>query len=101
MTATLVQDGEVVTACSRPVPTEAIVFGNLNDPSSEVASCTRTTAAYGVLLRTEHKAPRPTSRNCVIRPTWPKKITEPPTNRANNGITPAGANGVAKRANNA
>ena len=27
-----VRDGEIQTACQAPVPTEAIVFGNINDP---------------------------------------------------------------------
>jgi len=30
------RDGEVVTACQAVCPTRAIVFGNLNDPQSEV-----------------------------------------------------------------
>jgi molybdopterin-containing oxidoreductase family iron-sulfur binding subunit len=30
----LIRDGEVVTACQAACPTQAIVFGDLNDPSS-------------------------------------------------------------------
>ncbi|MEX0776898.1 MAG: TAT-variant-translocated molybdopterin oxidoreductase [Phycisphaeraceae bacterium] len=30
-------DGEVVTACQAACPTQAIIFGNMNDPSSQVA----------------------------------------------------------------
>jgi Fe-S-cluster-containing dehydrogenase component len=32
-----IRDGEVLTACQAACPTSSIVFGNLNDPASEVA----------------------------------------------------------------
>jgi molybdopterin-containing oxidoreductase family iron-sulfur binding subunit len=32
-----IRDGEIVTACQAVCPTEAIVFGNINDPNSRVA----------------------------------------------------------------
>jgi molybdopterin-containing oxidoreductase family iron-sulfur binding subunit len=32
-----IRDGEIVTACQQVCPTEAIVFGNINDPESRVA----------------------------------------------------------------
>jgi molybdopterin-containing oxidoreductase family iron-sulfur binding subunit len=33
-----VRDGEIKTACEAVCPTNAIVFGNLNDPKSRVAA---------------------------------------------------------------
>lgn len=32
-----IRDGEVVTACQQACPTQAIVFGNINDPKSKVS----------------------------------------------------------------
>jgi MoCo/4Fe-4S cofactor protein with predicted Tat translocation signal len=44
-----VRDGEVVTACQAVCPTEAIVFGNINDPNSRVAKMKATPLSYGLL----------------------------------------------------
>jgi Fe-S-cluster-containing dehydrogenase component/anaerobic selenocysteine-containing dehydrogenase len=41
--------GEVVTACQAACPTRAIVFGNLNDPASEVAQRKASPLNYGLL----------------------------------------------------
>ncbi|MCS7182949.1 MAG: TAT-variant-translocated molybdopterin oxidoreductase [Thermoanaerobaculum sp.] len=43
------RDGEVVPACAQVCPTQAIVFGNLNDATSRVAQLHRDPRAYGVL----------------------------------------------------
>jgi molybdopterin-containing oxidoreductase family iron-sulfur binding subunit len=42
-------DGEVVTACQAACPTQAIVFGNINDPESQVARQKASPLNYGML----------------------------------------------------
>lgn len=44
-----VRDGEVVTACEAVCPTDAIVFGNLNDESSRVTKLHKDHRTYNVL----------------------------------------------------
>jgi molybdopterin-containing oxidoreductase family iron-sulfur binding subunit len=44
-----IQDGEVVTACQAVCPTTAIIFGDLNDPKSQVAHSKTDTRNYGLL----------------------------------------------------
>jgi molybdopterin-containing oxidoreductase family iron-sulfur binding subunit len=44
-----IRDGEVITACQQACPTEAIVFGNINDPESKVAKLKKQQRTYGVL----------------------------------------------------
>lgn len=44
-----IADGEVVTACQAVCPTQAIVFGNLNDPESQVAKRKASPLNYGML----------------------------------------------------
>ena len=43
------RDGEVVTACQAVCPTEAIVFGDINDPNSRVSKLKATDRDYSVL----------------------------------------------------
>ncbi|MBV8437108.1 MAG: TAT-variant-translocated molybdopterin oxidoreductase [Silvibacterium sp.] len=45
----LIRDGEVVTACQQACPTDAIVFGNINDGNSRVAKLKKEERSYGVL----------------------------------------------------
>ncbi|MBI3625951.1 MAG: 4Fe-4S dicluster domain-containing protein [Candidatus Rokubacteria bacterium] len=45
----LVRDGDLETACQQTCPTQAIVFGNLKDPSSRVAKSSRSPRGYHVL----------------------------------------------------
>ena len=44
-----IRDGEVVTACQAACPTRALVFGNINDPSSEVAKLRQEPLNYAML----------------------------------------------------
>lgn len=45
----LVKDGEIKTACQQACSTDAIVFGNLNDPSARVTMVHKNNRAYSVL----------------------------------------------------
>ena len=44
-----IRDGEIVTACESACPTEAIVFGNANDPTSRVAKLKALQRNYSIL----------------------------------------------------
>ena len=44
-----VRDGEIVTACQAVCPTEAIVFGDINDPNSRVSRLKQNERNYSVL----------------------------------------------------
>ena len=44
-----IRDGEVVTACQAACPTRALVFGNINDPASEVARLRQEPLNYAML----------------------------------------------------
>jgi molybdopterin-containing oxidoreductase family iron-sulfur binding subunit len=62
------RDGAVVPACAQTCPTQAIVFGNLADPQSQVAKLHQDPRAYGIL----------TELNTRPRVLYLAKITNPP-----------------------
>jgi molybdopterin-containing oxidoreductase family iron-sulfur binding subunit len=46
---TPIKDGEIKTACQQACPADAITFGNLNDPESEIAKKVKEDRNYGLL----------------------------------------------------
>jgi molybdopterin-containing oxidoreductase family iron-sulfur binding subunit len=62
-----VRDGEVVTACQQACPTEALVFGDLNDPSSRAARMRKEPLEYPLLAEL----------NTRPRTTYLAKLTNP------------------------
>jgi molybdopterin-containing oxidoreductase family iron-sulfur binding subunit len=62
-----IRDGEVVTACQSACPTEAIVFGNVNDPNSRVARLKASSLNYGLLVELNSR-PRTTYMAIVRNP---------------------------------
>ncbi len=45
----LIKDGEIKTACQTACPTQAITFGNINDPEAAVTKLKKEPRNYGVL----------------------------------------------------
>ncbi len=62
-----IRDGEIVTACQQACPTEAIVFGDINDPGSRVARMKADTRNYGILTELNTR-PRTTYLAALTNP---------------------------------
>ncbi|SFS02227.1 quinol:cytochrome c oxidoreductase iron-sulfur protein precursor [Granulicella pectinivorans] len=62
-----IRDGDIVTACQQSCPTNAIIFGNINDPASKVAKLKAAEREYGVLADLNYR-PRTTYTAGVINP---------------------------------
>jgi molybdopterin-containing oxidoreductase family iron-sulfur binding subunit len=60
-----IRDGDVLTACQSACPTEAIVFGNINDPDSRVSRLKANPLNYGLLAELNSR-PR-TSYLAIVR----------------------------------
>ena len=76
-----IQDGEALTACQFACPTEAIVFGDSNDPDSRVAQLKQSPLNYA-LLADLNTRPR-TTYFAIVRN--PNTELEPPGSRTVGG----------------
>jgi MoCo/4Fe-4S cofactor protein with predicted Tat translocation signal len=62
-----VRDGEIVTACQAVCPTQAIVFGNVNDPNSRVSKLKAEKRDYSLLAELNTR-PRTTYMSALRNP---------------------------------
>jgi Fe-S-cluster-containing dehydrogenase component len=72
---TMIKDGEVQTACQESCPSNAIVFGNINDPNSKVAKLKGLPRNYSLLAELNTR-PRTTYLAEILNPNPELKQTE-------------------------
>ncbi|WP_169980302.1 TAT-variant-translocated molybdopterin oxidoreductase [Tautonia rosea] len=63
-----VRDGEIVTACQAACPTQALVFGDLNDETAQVTRLKKSPRNYGMLAEDLNTRPRTTYLARVTNP---------------------------------
>ena len=71
-----IRDGDVVTACQQACPTEAIIFGNINDPNSRVSKLKASERNYALLAELNTR-PRTTYLAAVENPNPAFKSSAP------------------------
>ena len=79
-----IRDGEVLTACQSACPTDAIVFGNINDPNSKVAQLKKSSLNYALLEELNTK-PRTTYLAVVRNPNTELEPTPAAAERGEGG----------------
>ena len=62
-----IRDGDVITACQAACPTDAIVFGNINDPNSKVSKRKASPLNYPLLAELTRGRGQRTWRSCGTR----------------------------------
>jgi molybdopterin-containing oxidoreductase family iron-sulfur binding subunit len=72
-----IRDGEILTACQAACPTEAIVFGDLNDPDSRVSQAKKSPLNYPLLAELNTR-PRTTYLAIVRNPNTELEPTPEP-----------------------
>ena len=77
------RDGEVVTACQQACPTQAIVFGDVNDPDSAVSRLKQSPRNYA-LLGALNTQPRTTY---LARIEQPQRRTDRPMSSEAQAVT--------------
>jgi len=71
-----IRDGEIVTACEAACPTQAIVFGNINDPDSRVSRLKANSLNYPLLAELNTR-PRTTYMAIVRNPNMELEAARP------------------------